>query len=441
MDLGRAIDEPFPLRRRFRRRILPGLLAFVALLLGLLVAAIDRVVDGIYLELARERGAEIAREVERAAPEAWRNLLAGRTSDADLGALRGVFAEAVGDGRVVNLNVYDLTGVTIFSTKPGNVGKREDGAALRGVLTDGSPGLVDHREDDGSRYYELYIPITDSDGRLRTVFELYEPTTFLDALLAASLVPPIVVPGLMLAGLVVVLARLVGRAQADIDARTAALVALRERLARFVSDGAAGAARAAGEAAITSRRLEVCLLHTDVRGFTAFAEANPPEDVVAFLNRLMAIQVAAVRRHGGDVDKMIGDALLAVFTGEGRQARAIAAARELLRSVEAAALPRGVGVGLFDGPVVVGAVGPAERQDFTVIGDSVNTVARLCDAAGAGELVVEAATLAGAGLTGGIPESLVVKGKAAPLGAVRLGTADFDRLRIDGAAAHATGGP
>ena len=107
--------------------------------------------------------------------------------------------------------------------------------------------------------------------------------------------------------------------------------------------------------------------------------------------------VDAITRAGGDVDKMIGDAVLARFQGAQAEASAIAAARGALRNLEQADLPRGVGIGIYTGDVISGTVGSTDRMDFTVIGDSVNIAARLCSAAARGEIVADAATVKAAG--------------------------------------------
>jgi adenylate cyclase len=119
-----------------------------------------------------------------------------------------------------------------------------------------------------------------------------------------------------------------------------------------------------------------------VRGFTAFAERAPAREVVATLNELYEAIVPLVRRHGGHANKFIGDGLLAVFGAPERHgdhaARAVAAAREIAQVVHSR--PDGrlrVGVGVNSGRAVVGTIGGGGRRDFTVIGDVVNTAARV----------------------------------------------------------------
>jgi adenylate cyclase len=124
------------------------------------------------------------------------------------------------------------------------------------------------------------------------------------------------------------------------------------------------------------------LLFTDVRGFTTFSERADAHDVVAGLNKLYAIIVPIVLRHGGHASKFIGDGLLAVFGAPDRltdHARcAVAAGLEIVETVT-----RGdggdlrVGVGINSGTVIAGTIGGGGRVDFTVIGDAVNTAARV----------------------------------------------------------------
>ncbi len=130
----------------------------------------------------------------------------------------------------------------------------------------------------------------------------------------------------------------------------------------------------------------------------------------------MTLIVDAITRAGGDIDKLIGDAVLARFQGAGAEGRAIDAAREALRRLERADLPRGVGIGIYTGEVILGTVGSPDRMDFTVIGDSVNIAARLCGAAARGEILADSDTVTVAGDTRFDPaETISVKGRSNPL--------------------------
>jgi class 3 adenylate cyclase len=416
-EAGERGDQPFPLRRHFRRRILPLLAVFVIVLAGLTALGARQAMESVYLDLAQRRAETIASAVSAAAPQAWQALLSGRPAGSGAGdvtgALHKAFTTEAAELHLLKLKVYDLNRRTIYDTDPAGIGKVEAGAALKGVIERGAASAVAHVEPDGAQVYELYVPLLDAQGKVQVVFELYEPIDRLNAILARAAVAPLIVPGALMAALLAALWHLVGRAQGEIDARAAAMRELRRRIETFVSLSAKDAARGAGAGgAIPSRRVKLCLLHSDVRDFTGFAEDNPPEAVVGFLNRLMTIQVRAVRQRGGDVDKLIGDALLARFDGGDAGRSAVAAAQAILRQCAAADLPRRVGIGIHAGEVVSGAIGPEERRDFTVIGDGVNVAARLCAAAAAGEIVADAAIAEASGAAGfGAAETLRVKGR------------------------------
>ena len=134
--------------------------------------------------------------------------------------------------------------------------------------------------------------------------------------------------------------------------------------------------------ALEGEEVEVTLMFLDIRGFTSFAERLSATDVVATLNRLFERIVPIIHAHGGHVDKYVGDGLLAVFGAPRRQTdhadQALAAGLEIAAAVEEEF--RGelsVGVGLNSGNVVAGNVGGAGRLEFSVIGDAVNTAARV----------------------------------------------------------------
>lgn len=128
--------------------------------------------------------------------------------------------------------------------------------------------------------------------------------------------------------------------------------------------------------------VDVSLLFCDVRDFTGFASRAEAAEVVACLNALFEAVVPVIERHGGHVDKFIGDGLLAVFGAPepwpDHADRALAAAMEILEVTEGGgAGDLRVGVGVNSGPVVAGAIGGAGRLNFSVIGDAVNVAARV----------------------------------------------------------------
>jgi adenylate cyclase len=152
-------------------------------------------------------------------------------------------------------------------------------------------------------------------------------------------------------------------------------------------------------------RLPVVVLFSDIRGFTAIAESLPPMQMANQLNEYFSAMVECVFRHGGALDKFIGDALMAYWGApEARDddtARALAAAFDMQASLAALnarwrAEDRPelrAGIGIHRGEAFVGNIGSPRRLEFTLIGDTVNTANRLCDLAEGGEVLVSDAVV------------------------------------------------
>ena len=122
-------------------------------------------------------------------------------------------------------------------------------------------------------------------------------------------------------------------------------------------------------------------LFTDVRGFTAMSESMPPEEVTIIMNKALTIQQKVVQKHGGMVDKYIGDAMMAIFNApldlENHAHKAVLAAIEIQQRIKEENIGIEIGVGLNTGNAVIGNMGSDTRFDYTAIGDAVNTAARM----------------------------------------------------------------
>jgi class 3 adenylate cyclase len=156
---------------------------------------------------------------------------------------------------------------------------------------------------------------------------------------------------------------------------------LREAFGTFVDPGLTERVLRDGTD-LAGEEVDLSVLFMDVRGFTSYSERADARDVVARLNDLYGQVVPVVLAHGGHANKFIGDGLLAVFGAPERLRdhadRAVAAALEIARLVrDRYSGELRVGIGVNSGRVVVGTIGGGGRLDFTVIGDSVNTAARV----------------------------------------------------------------
>jgi adenylate cyclase len=159
---------------------------------------------------------------------------------------------------------------------------------------------------------------------------------------------------------------------------------LREAFGAFVDPGLAERVLEEGTE-LEGEEAEVTVLFVDIRDFTAFAERASAREVVAALNRFYDYVVPLLVHHGGHANKFVGDGLLGVFGAPDRLPdhadRAVAAALQIAEVVEEAYEGElRVGIGINSGSVVSGTLGGGGRVEFTVIGDTVNTAARVEEA-------------------------------------------------------------
>ena len=145
---------------------------------------------------------------------------------------------------------------------------------------------------------------------------------------------------------------------------------------------------------------DIAVLFVDIRGFTTMSEALEPEQVVEILNRYLALTATSIFKNKGTLDKFVGDATMAVFNSpfdlDDYVYRAVCAAMDIVAggdAIEAEFMEKygksvGFGVGVNCGPAVVGNVGCDFRMDFTAIGDTVNTAARLEANAKKGQVLI-----------------------------------------------------
>jgi class 3 adenylate cyclase len=144
------------------------------------------------------------------------------------------------------------------------------------------------------------------------------------------------------------------------------------------------AGQAEAEGAEEAALRDLAMLFTDIRGFTAYSEGKPPQEVIKALNQCHELQTTAILENRGDVDNVVGDGIFARFDGPEKELDACRAAFAIRAAMAEArrAAGRGdpafsVGIGISAGLVVTGPVGAKERRHFTAVGNRVNLASRL----------------------------------------------------------------
>lgn len=153
------------------------------------------------------------------------------------------------------------------------------------------------------------------------------------------------------------------------------------------SDVAREIAYALPSSSINAKRCDVTLLSADLRNFSAFGEARPPEESAALLHFFFVRATEIVERHGGRIQEFKGDGLLAVWDGQNAfSARAaLKTAQEMLDAIHrdmpqqppAGLEPLALGIGIEQGPALMGSIGPAQRRTHTLLGDTVTITLRI----------------------------------------------------------------
>jgi adenylate cyclase len=156
-------------------------------------------------------------------------------------------------------------------------------------------------------------------------------------------------------------------------------------------------------------RRDVTMLFADIRGFTAMSERHPPEEMVVTLNEYFEVMVDVLFRHGGTLDKYVGDEVIGLFGAPvelpDAPLRSVRCALDMMRALEEFNRLRqdqgrervSIGIGVNTGSVIAGAIGSSRTLQYTVIGDAVNIAARLCSLAKPGEIIISETTLQYAG--------------------------------------------
>jgi adenylate cyclase len=179
------------------------------------------------------------------------------------------------------------------------------------------------------------------------------------------------------------------------------------------------------------KRVRGTVMFSDIRGFTSLVESQPPEETIDLLNTYYTLMFDAISGHGGVVNQMVGDGLMAIFGAPlplpDHCASAVLAAREMIEMVEmfnqervALSKPQiRIGIGIASGEMVAGYTGTNQRATYTCVGDTVNLAARLeaHTKVAQRDILIDEATRAGLDERTAVKAlgPVEIKGKAAPV--------------------------
>jgi class 3 adenylate cyclase len=212
-----------------------------------------------------------------------------------------------------------------------------------------------------------------------------------------------------------VLAHAMSNAAADLqasEARIAREVAIRTDLGRYLPAQVVERVVAREQAmALGGERRDVTIMFADIVGFTPMSAKLSPEAVVELLNELFTIMTEIVFRHGGTVDKFIGDCVMAFWGAPAvdpeHASKALEAARDMLRFLDIGnarwrkklGIEIELAIGVHTGPAVIGNIGSEVRMEYTAIGETVNLAARLEGLARPRQILLSRATVDAADAT------------------------------------------
>lgn len=167
----------------------------------------------------------------------------------------------------------------------------------------------------------------------------------------------------------------------------------RERMTKYLSKSAVEAVKSTHEIKLGGQRVPASILFSDIRSFTTMSESYDAEEVVALLNDYFARMNMVIEKYDGDIDKFIGDAIMAQFISKDEPGfepetmafKAVQAGMAMMDALKdfnrqrelENKFPIMIGVGINSGEVIAGNIGSPGRMDHTVIGDTVNVASRL----------------------------------------------------------------
>jgi len=300
------------------------------------------------------------------------------------------------DFTLKKVKVFNSEGIVLYDhINPKNEGKPYQSIHEVGFST-AQQGNVSSRleqNSDGSRWMEVYLPIQNLD-KMVGILELYEDVTRFENQVYVALKKALIVPTVIFIAFNLVLFVIIVKANRIINSNTNLLISIRYNMEKYLSRSATDAiynAVTLKQELFRGEKKDLIIFFSDIRGFTNYSESHAPELVVRDLNNLIEIQAKIIHEQGGVIDKFVGDEIMAIFPVQSAAAATLAALN-IVEAVESdPTISFKVGISVHEGEAVVGSIGTQERRDYTAIGNTINTGARLCSVCKPGEVIISSA--------------------------------------------------
>lgn len=372
------IERPYQLLRNFSFYVLPLLLAGVIGLTWSLRETIAVGIEAFHAEREQNNARTIITAAYTANPNDWNMLVAG-ASDALRLKLRSELAEF----GIFCMSIQSTDGRLIYAGTVAETCRVPSVAAFQEALEKGRPQLIENLARPDHWTSLMYVP-DPANGR-RLLVSASRPGSALETTVGAlSRTPTLISGSIFLIACVLALGliwRAQGRLNISFEAQNRARIAMQPFLSRN-----ARANLLSGRAAAT--RHNAVVMFADLRNFSGYAETAGMEETASLLDQFATITARTVEQYGGDVDKHLGDGVLAWFKGKHANGNAIKASIACIDGCHD--LVRRPGIGLFPGEVIAATLGRGDRMDFTILGRSVNLASRLCSAAHENEIAAPA---------------------------------------------------
>lgn len=383
-------DTPFPLKRYYLVYGGIGSVLFYLLLFTLFIHAERQALYNEYIHSVSEKARNLYLDIERdfLKPQ---GIAIGQMESVET-RIKDDFRKEIEelvtmDFSLTKLKLFRADAMTLYDhSNPDNEGNlypsRDEAGFIAALHGRAQNEIV--VENDGRRLMEAYLPIKhQGTEKVTAVLEIYEDVTRFEQQVRKALQDALILPTLVFAVFNIVLFLIVAKADRIIAKKTNLLVAIRRNMEKYLSQSAVTAicqAVSERKELFRGERQSLVILFSDIRNFTSYSESTEPEDVVQTLNRVFQIQAEIILKHGGVIDKFVGDEIMVIFPA-GHESEAVLTAIEILQAIESRPdINITVGLGIHSGEAVVGSIGTEERRDFTAIGDTINIGARICGA-------------------------------------------------------------